>query len=153
MVYDAEQDKRDDEVYAEHKKAIATGEKRILAKTRQGELHSYADEEIGFLTGSGHSQVSTWWGMGIVFLFMLFLTVISVVLVFSPTRIGEPPMFGAFVLTLFAGLFSIYSFKLSREEYKARKLRLKRGKPQPSSRQSYNLKHLEDQWKASNPEQ
>lgn len=153
MVYDAERDKRDEAVYAEHKQALALGIKRILAKTNKGELHSYESDEIGFLSGRGQAQVSTWWGMGIVFLTMLFLAVISVVLVFAPTQSGEPPMFGALFLTLFAGLFSLYSFKLSRSEYKARQIRLKRGKPQPSSRQSYDLNHLENQWKAKNPGQ
>ena len=60
MVYDRERERRNDAVYAEHKRAVAAGEKRVLRTTSTGELHSYPGDEIGFSPGRGQTQVSTW---------------------------------------------------------------------------------------------
>lgn len=46
---------------AAHKEALARGEKRVLRVTTTGELHSYAEDEIGFSPGRGKAQVSPWW--------------------------------------------------------------------------------------------
>jgi hypothetical protein len=40
-VVDRELERRNDVVRAEHKAAVARGEKRVLRKTVTGELHSY----------------------------------------------------------------------------------------------------------------
>ena len=66
MIFYSEQERRNDAVYAEHKKAVAAGEKRVLRTTSTGELHSYPGDEIGFTPGRGQAQVSTWWGMAII---------------------------------------------------------------------------------------
>jgi hypothetical protein len=47
-VVDRELERRNDVVRAEHKAAVARGEKRVLRKTVTGELHSYSGDEIGF---------------------------------------------------------------------------------------------------------
>ena len=57
MVYDPERERRNDAVHAEHKQALARGEKRVLRTTATGELHSYAGEEIGFTPGAGQVQI------------------------------------------------------------------------------------------------
>ncbi|WP_223252971.1 hypothetical protein [Arthrobacter sp. AFG7.2] len=77
MVYDRERMRHEDAVYAEHKKAVAAGGKRVLRKTSAGELHSYPAEEIGFTPGRGHAQVSTWWGMGIITAFLGLVLIVG----------------------------------------------------------------------------
>ena len=64
MVYERERERRNDAVFAEHKSAVAAGEKRVFRTTSTGDLHSYPGDEIGFSSGRGQVQVSTWWGMG-----------------------------------------------------------------------------------------
>ncbi|MDR6415646.1 hypothetical protein J2808_002387 [Pseudarthrobacter sulfonivorans] len=91
MVYDREREKRNDTVYAEHKRAIAAGEKRILRKTSTGELHSYPADEIGFSPGRGQAQVSTWWGMGILMVFSASVFVTCLWLFLRPSGMGAHP--------------------------------------------------------------
>ncbi len=94
MVYDRERERRNDDVVAAHKEALARGEKRVLRVTTTGELHSYADDEIGFSPGRGQAQVSTWWGMGIVTAVIGLLFLASWVLLFLPLAKGEQPFSG-----------------------------------------------------------
>lgn len=54
-MYDRERDRRDDAVYAEHKRAVAAEEKRVRRRTKTGELHSYPSDEIGFSPGRGQT--------------------------------------------------------------------------------------------------
>ena len=64
-------ERRNDVVYAEHKAALARGEKRVLRRTNTGELHSYPGDDISFSPGearrrSGHggaweSSLPSWW--------------------------------------------------------------------------------------------
>lgn len=126
-------ERRNDAVYAEHKAAVAAGEKRVLLNTNTGELHSYPADEIGFTPGGGQAQVSTWWGMGILAVVAVILTVFSVVLLLAPLGQGEGPMWGALFLTALAGAFTFYAVTLSRQEYHATQLRKLRGSPKPSS--------------------
>ncbi|WP_460667968.1 hypothetical protein [Kocuria himachalensis] len=56
MVYDPERARRNDAVYAEHQQALAAGEKRVLRTTATGELHSYANDEIGFTPAQARSR-------------------------------------------------------------------------------------------------
>ncbi|WP_218649865.1 hypothetical protein [Paenarthrobacter nitroguajacolicus] len=95
----SDRERRNDAVYAEHKAAVAAGEKRVLRNTSTGELHSYPADEIGFTPGSGQAQVSTWWGMGILAVVAAILTVFSVVLLLAPLGQGQSPMWGALFLT------------------------------------------------------
>lgn len=131
MVFDRERERRNDAVYAEHKAALARGEKRVLRKTAAGELHSYAGDEIGFSPGRGQVQVTTWWGMGILTVLMGLLFVASWVLLLMPLRHGEQPFWGALFLTALSGLGAWYMFGLARDEYRATRLRKERGAPKP----------------------
>ncbi|WP_454811408.1 hypothetical protein [Paenarthrobacter nitroguajacolicus] len=129
----SDRERRNDAVYAEHKAAVAAGEKRVLRNTSTGELHSYPADEIGFTPGSGQAQVGTWWGMGILAVVAAILTVFSVVLLLAPLGQGQSPMWGALFLTAGGGAFTFYAVTLSRQEYRATQLRELRGSPKPNS--------------------
>jgi hypothetical protein len=144
MVYDRERFEREDAVYAEHKRAVAAGEKRVLRKTSTGELHSYPADEIGFTPGSGQAQVSTWWGMGIITVFFGIGLIVGLWLFQRPLWEGGLPEWGALWLIGFAGLMTVYTFNLVRDEYRATQLRKRRGSPKPgtSGRVDINLLEL-----------
>ena len=127
---DRELERRNDAVRAEHKAAVARGEKRVLRKTATGELHSYAGDEIGF-TPSTNQQVRTWWGMGIVAAFMWLLFLGSWLLLFAPLPQGDGPAWGALFPIAMGGLGGWYSLRLARAEYRAAKVRKQRGVPEP----------------------
>ena len=129
----SDRERRNDAVYAEHKAAVAAGEKRVLRNTSTGELHSYPADEIGFTPGSGQAQVSTWWGMGILAVVAAVLTAFSVVMLLAPLGQGQSPMWGALFLTAGGGAFTFYALTLSRQEYRATQLRKLRGSPKPNS--------------------
>jgi hypothetical protein len=139
----SEQERRNDAVYAEHKKAVAAGEKRVLRTTSTGELHSYPGDEIGFTPGRGQTQVSTWWGMAIVCTVLGLLFLGSVVMLTVSVLQGRGE-WGALWLIGFAGLMTFYTFNLARDEYRATKLRKLRGSPKPgtSGRVDINLMEL-----------
>lgn len=128
--------RRDQAVRAEHDQAVARGEKRVLRTTATGELHSYADDEVGFTPGSGHAQVSTWWGMGILTAVMAVLFGFSWVLLLAPVADGGRPYWGALLLVAMSGLLGWYSFTLARDELRAGRVRRERGVPRPGSRGS-----------------
>ncbi|WP_267275916.1 hypothetical protein [Arthrobacter sp. CDRTa11] len=134
MVYDAARFQRDDEMTAWHRASVAAGDKRILMRTRKGELYSYAADEIGFARGSG-VQFTTWWGMliGASMMLGIGLIVIWGVLILPAVLGGEPHWGGLFLVLLSAGgcwLFLHYAVA----EYRARQLRRARGVPEPGSR-------------------
>lgn len=133
MVYDRERERRNDAVYAEHKRAVAAGEKRVLRKTSTGELHSYPGDEIGFTPGRGQAQVSTWWGMGILAVVAALLAALSVLILLAPLAQGDGPYWGALFLTALSGGFAFYAFTLARDEYRATQLRKRRGSPKPGT--------------------
>lgn len=143
MVYDRERMRRGDAVYAEHKKAVAAGEKRVLRKTSTGELHSYPADEIGFTPGSGHAQVSTWWGMGIITIIMMIGLIAGVWFFQRPLWDGGAPEWGALWLIGFGGFMTLYAFNLARDEYRATRLRKLRGSPKPSSSGNVDINLLE----------
>jgi hypothetical protein len=133
MFHQSEREKRNDSVYAEHKRAVAAGEKRVLRTTSTGELHSYPGDEIGFTPGRGQAQVRTWWGMGILAVFAALLVALSVLIFLAPLGQGEGPFWGALFLTALSGGFAFYAFKLARDEYRAAQLRKLRKSPTPGS--------------------
>ena len=143
MVYDRERFECEDAVYAEHKKAVAAGEKRVLRKTSSGELHSYPADEIGFTPGSGQAQVSTWWGMGIITVFLGLGLIIGIWLFQRPLWEGGLPDWGALWLIGFAGLMTLYTFNLARDEYQATQLRKRRGSPKPGTSGAVDINLLE----------
>jgi hypothetical protein len=133
VAYDRERERRNDAVHAEHKQALARGEKRVLRTTATGELHSCAAEEIGFTPGAGQVQVSTWWGMGIITVVTGLLFVGSWVILLAPVGEGGRPFWGALFLTALSGFLARYSFGPARDEYRAAKLRKERGAPKPGT--------------------
>lgn len=133
MTFDRERERRNDDVYAEHKAALARGEKRVLRRTNTGELHSYPGDEIGFSPGRGQVQVRSWWGMGILTTVMSVLVVLSLVILLAPVGRGEPPFWGALFLTALGGLGAWYTFGMARDEYRAKKLRKERQAPEPGA--------------------
>ncbi|MGJ3190773.1 hypothetical protein [Paenarthrobacter sp. FR1] len=133
VVYDRERERRDDAVYAEHKAAVARGEERVLRRTSTGELHSYPGDEIGFTPGRGQAQVSSWWGMAILSAFGCLGFVASVAMFLSPLLHGAGPSWGALWVVGLAGFIAWYGFNLSKDEYKAMRIRKQRGAPKPGS--------------------
>jgi len=133
VVYDRERYRHEDAVYAEHKTAIANGEKRVLRRTATGELHSYPGDEIGFSPGRGQAQVSTWWGMAILSALGCVGFIAAVAMFLSPLWIGEGLSWGALWVMGLAGFIAWYGFKLARDEYKAARLRKERGSPKPGT--------------------
>jgi hypothetical protein len=133
VVYDPERERRNDAVYAEHKQAVARGEKRVLRTTAAGELHSYAGDEIGFTPGAGQPQVSTWWGMGIVAAVLGLLFVFSSAMFLTPVVQGRPPVWSALFAIALGGLGAWYTLGLARDEYRATKVRKERGAPEPGT--------------------
>lgn len=142
MVYDRERMQREDAVFAEHKKAVAAGEKRVLRKTSTGELHSYPADEIGFTPGRGQAQVSTWWGMGIISAFMALMFLGSSVMLIV-TLVQGRGEWGALFPILMGAFGFLYAFGLSRDEYRATQLRKRRGSPKPGTSGSVDINLLE----------
>ncbi|PTT61443.1 hypothetical protein [Arthrobacter sp. HMWF013] len=133
MVYDRERERRDDAVYAEHKRAVAAGGKRVLRRTSNGELHSYLGDEIGFTPGRGQAQVSTWWGMGILMVFSGIIFIGGCWVFQLPLWEGKGPEWGALWVMGLSGFLTPYAYTLARDEYRATRLRKRRGSPQPGT--------------------
>lgn len=133
MVDDPEREQRNDAAWAEHKQAMARGEKRVLRTTATGQLHSYAGDEIGFTPGRGQAQVSTWQGMVIVTAVPGLLFAFSTVTLLAPVVQGQQPYWGALFLMALAGLGAWYTFGLARDEYRAANLRKARSTPEPGT--------------------
>ncbi|MDQ0800291.1 hypothetical protein [Arthrobacter sp. SLBN-112] len=131
--YNVERERGNDDVYAEHKAALARGEKRVLRQTDTGELHSYPTEEIGFSPGRGHVQVQTWWGMGILTGAMVLLVILSLGILLRPLPDGGQPFWGALVLTALGVFGAWYTFGMARDECRAKKLRKERHAPEPGA--------------------
>ncbi|WJH23523.1 hypothetical protein [Pseudarthrobacter defluvii] len=133
MTFDRDRERRNDEVYSEHKAALARGEKRVLRRTNTGELHSYPGDEIGFSPGRGQAQVRSWWGMGIVSAFLGLMFVGSMVLFLASFRQGTSPEWGALFAIGLCGFGAWFTFGLARDEYRAKKLRKERNAPEPGA--------------------
>ena len=133
MTFDRDRERRNDAVYAEHKAALARGEKRVLRRTDTGELHSYPGDEIGFSPGRGHVQVQSWWGMGILTAVMAVLVILSLVILLRPVTDGGQPFWAALLLTAFGIFGAWYTFSMARDEYRAKKLRKDRNAPEPGA--------------------
>jgi hypothetical protein len=125
--------KQDEALTAEHDEAVARGEKRVLRRTRTGELHSYPADEIGFTPGRGQAQVRTWWGMAVLAVVMALLTLGSVAVLLAPLRVGQGLAWQALLPLVLGGLFTWYSVGLARDEYRAKQVRTERGSPEPGA--------------------
>lgn len=114
-------------VRAEHERALARGEARILYRTDRGMLHSYAKDEIGGPpNGSRH-----WWTMLPASLFFLFWVAFFIYGIAEPTfNGGEPWWRGLWGVAIF-GLFLPYCLWSLQKEYRAHRNRKTRGVPEP----------------------
>ena len=126
--------RRDEAVTAEHEEAVARGERRVLRTTQTGVLHSYPADEIGFTPGSGQPQVRTWWGMAVLAVVAVLITLGSVVGMFLvPMSRGHGPQWAGLFLVAMGGLFAWYAVRLARAEYRAGQVRKERGSPEPGA--------------------
>lgn len=135
MQNDVEGRRRDDEMRQRHEQAVAAGEKRVLSRTMEGRLYSYARDEIGFARAGSGPIVTSAVGMLVLAVVFAAFTVLSVWLITAPTSQGQDPLWGALFLTLggFAGV--IYASRLAVAEIRAKRVRRERGIPEPSPRQ------------------
>jgi hypothetical protein len=125
----------DDQVRADHEHALARGDKRILFRTVEGRLHSYAKDELGVVTASSHPQVRSAGGFLAMAVFFAAAAVFSILLVAGPTGQGQDPMWGGLFLTA-AGLGgAVYAVRMAGVASKAKRLRTERGIPEPTARQ------------------
>ncbi len=125
----------DDQVRAFHEQALARGEKRVLFRTVEGALHSYAKDELGVVTASSHPQVRSAGGFLVMAAFFAALAVFSIMLVAGPTSRGQDPLWGALILTVGAAAGVLYASRMAGVAAKAKRLRAERGIPEPTARQ------------------
>ncbi|MCZ4495804.1 MAG: hypothetical protein JWM25_387 [Thermoleophilia bacterium] len=133
---DTDRQQRDDATRAQHQAAVAAGEQRVLMRTKQGELHSYGQDEFGFFRGGSDSTVSSAFGLLALTWFFTAVAAGSLFLVVTPTTVGDDPLWGALLLTLGGVAGLTYSGRLARAELRARRVRRERGLPEPSSVQN-----------------
>lgn len=125
----------EDQIRLNHDQAVARGEKRVLFRTVEGRLHSYARDELGVVTASSHPQVRSAGGFVAMAVFFAALAVFSILLVAAPTSRGQDPMWGALILTV-AGVGGVfYAARMAGVAAKAKRLRAERGIPEPTARQ------------------
>lgn len=126
---------QDSVIRAHHEQAVAQGENRVLCRTVDGRLYSYARDEIGVLTASSHPTVRSAGGFAGMAVLFGFLAAFSLVLVNAPTGDGGDPMWGALVLTVLGLAGMAYAGRLAAVAARAKRLRRERGVPEPTSRQ------------------
>ncbi|MBA3783504.1 MAG: hypothetical protein H0X12_16840 [Nocardioides sp.] len=122
----------DNQVRAVHDEAVARGEKRVLCRTTDGRLYSYARDEIGVVTASSNPTVRSAGGLIVMAAFFAALAVFSILLVAGPSGKGQDPMWGALILTAASVGGVVYATRLAG---KARRVRAEHGVPEPTSRQ------------------
>jgi hypothetical protein len=126
---------RDDQVRTEHELALARGEKRVLSRTVDGRLHSYAKDEIGIVNASSHPTARSAVDFTVMAVVFAVFAVGSIFLVGAPTSRGQDPMWGALVLTVASVGGVIYSARLAATAGKAKRLRVERSLPEPTAKQ------------------
>jgi hypothetical protein len=125
----------DDQIRAHHEYALSRGEKRVLFRTVDGSLHSYAKDELGVVTASSHPQVRSAVGFLVMAVVFAAVAVFSILLVAGPTSRGQAPMWSALFLTA-AGLGgTVYAIRMAQVASRAKRLRAERGIPEPTARQ------------------
>jgi peptidoglycan/LPS O-acetylase OafA/YrhL len=125
----------DDLVRAHHEQALARGEKRVLFRTVEGRLHSYAEDELGVATAGSQPQVRSAAGFLVLAVVFAAFAVFSVLLAAGPTSRGQDPMWGALFLTVLGVAGVLYIIRMAKEASRAKRLRAERGIPEPTARQ------------------
>ncbi len=122
----------DETVAAEHRAAVLRGEDRFLRLTRTGELHSYLADEIGLPARGSGREVTSWWGLTILTVLFAVLFVGSWTIILLPLATGESPAWiGLLPAALGAGM-GLFTGSLARMQFRARRVRISRGVPEPS---------------------
>jgi hypothetical protein len=125
----------DDQVRAYHEQALARGEKRVLFRTVEGRLHSYAKDELGVVTASSHAQVRSAVGFFVMAVVFTAVAVFSILLVAGPTGRGQDPMWSGLFLTAAGVGGALYAIRMAKMASTAKRLRAERGIPEPTAKQ------------------
>ena len=125
----------DDQVRAEHEKALERGEKRVLFRTVNGDLYSYAKNELGVVNASSHPQVRSAFGFLVLGAVFAAVAVVSIVLVAGPMTRGQDPMWDSLFLTVLGVAGVLYAVRMAKVASRAKRLRAERGVPEPTGRQ------------------
>ncbi len=124
--------RRDEEVWQWHKQALAAGQRRVLSRTMNGELHSYAKDEIGFRRNGPGNGVSTLRGLLVVTAVMTAFGIMTAAMAAGAWSPDGKPAWGFLVLTAFAAAMVWWGLHCAIAEIKAKKIRKQRGIPSPS---------------------
>ncbi|MCC9173661.1 hypothetical protein [Arthrobacter sp. zg-Y179] len=122
----------DEEVFAEHRRLLARGEKRFLHRTEFGNLHSYAPDELGFRPdGAPPSDHPNSWVVGVLLLILyaVFTLVFTAIGLFA----ADDWMLRVIAVILVAAMLwsTVRVAVASRKEYRAARVRKQRGLPRP----------------------
>ncbi|MCQ1952264.1 hypothetical protein [Arthrobacter sp. zg-Y238] len=135
----------DEEVFAEHRRLLARGEKRFLHRTEFGNLHSYAPDELGFRPdGAPPSDHPNSWVVGVLLLilYLVFILFFAGVGLFP----SDDWVLRVTALILVAVMLGC-SFRLvaaTRREYRAARVRKQLGLPRPGRQGAVALPDVVD---------
>lgn len=111
-----------------HDRAVAAGEEKVLARTKDGDLHSYRFDEITFVhpgVVAAHGSMMTFTSvLASATVALVFLSVVGAVSNGEWARLLVPVVFG-----LFTWLFAFWA----RQDREALTRRRERGVPEPKS--------------------
>jgi hypothetical protein len=119
----------DDQVRAYHEQALARGDKRVLFRTVEGRLQSYAKDERGVVTASSHPQVRSAGGFVLMAVCFAAVAAFSVLLIAGRASRGQDPMWDALFLTVAGVAGSVYAVRMAGVASRAKRLRAERGRP------------------------
>lgn len=128
MAKDPDRARRDEEARARHR---ALGGGRILARGRDGELHSYSPEEYGNSTHGLESQVRSVWGMTALAAVLVVLALVCLVAFVVSFGAGGGPAWLGIAGAVVLGSFAWIGGKAAMAELRAKALRRRRGLPDP----------------------
>lgn len=134
--------RNDAAVYAEHRAALERGEERVLRWTVTDEMHSYAKDEHVAPANDPYNLGSLWVGILIVALYLGFALVPATIFAVEAGQ-GEWNwvMAGTAAVFIFVG-HPAYVF--CRDEFRASKIRKRRGIPRPARGKEIPLPKLHD---------
>ena len=122
---------RDEQARALHRELATQGGHRILARGKDGELHSYTLDEYGNSTHGLESQVRSVWGMTILSVVMVALTLACAVGFVVSFWTPEGPVWLGLLAAAVTAAFTWIGVQATLREARAKALRRKRGLPDP----------------------
>lgn len=124
---------RDRQAMDWHDAAVATGQKRYLARANNGELVSYLHEEYGVTRGHSNLVIRTVWGWVVLVATMLFLVGMMAWIMVAAARETPGGLHGGYWFALAISLLILWTAgRYLVIEAKATLLRRQRGLPTPS---------------------